>query len=147
MRLTILTLAAIALVGCNKAGPPADSNLADANLATDANVTATEAGADAAAPNAYRESSWEFTEKGKPMLESIDAAGNYVTVSGKEHIDHGTAVTKGSKICFTSALNKKGEECWQDPKLDIGQSGESVSDKGEKVIVKRVAYVAPPPMK
>ena len=74
------------------------------------------------------------------MLESIDGSGNYITVSGTEHIDHGTAVVKGTKICFTSAMNKEGEDCWQDPKLEIGQSGESVSDKGEKVTVKRVAY-------
>ncbi len=91
-------------------------------------------------PTDYNESSWEYTYKGKPMLELIDASGNYITVSGKEHIDHGTDAMKGSKICFTSAMNKEGEDCWQDPKLEIGQSGESVSDKGEKVTVKRVAY-------
>ena len=139
MRLTIVTLAALALVSCNKTEAPADTNTADANVAADANVVAADANAAVAAPNEYAESSWEFTYKGKPMLESIDANGNYITVSGTEHVDHGTAVVKGTKICFTSAMDKEGD-CWQDPKLEIGQSGESVSDKGEKVTVKRVAY-------
>jgi len=140
MRLTIVTLAALALVSCNKTEAPADTNTADANVAADANVVAADANAAVAAPNEYAESSWEFTYKGKPMLESIDASGNYITVSGKEHIDHGTAVVKGTKLCFTSAMNKEGEDCWQDPKLAVGESGESVSDKGEKVSLKRVAY-------
>jgi hypothetical protein len=140
MRLTIVTLAAIALVSCNKAEAPADTNAVDANAAADANVATADANAAVAAPNDYAESSWEYTYKGKPMLESIDASGNYITVSGKEHIDHGTYAMKGSKICFTSAMTKEGEDCWQDPKLAIGESGESVSDKGEKVTVKRVAY-------
>jgi hypothetical protein len=141
MRLTIVTLAAIALVGCNQAEAPADTNAADANLAADTNVATAEANADAAALD-YKETSWEYTEDGKPRFESIDANGNYITVSGTEHVDHGTAVVKGTKICFTSAMNEEGEDCWQDPKLEIGQSGESVSDKGEKVTVKRVAYRA-----
>ena len=140
MRLTIVTLAAIALVSCNKTEAPADTNTADANVAADANVVAADANAAVEAPNEYAESSWEFTYKGKPMLESIDAKGNYITVSGKEHIDHGTYVLKGSKVCFTSLMDKDGENCWQDPKLAVGESGESVSDKGEKISLKRVAY-------
>ena len=140
MRLTIVTLAAIALVGCNRAEAPADTNAADANVEADANVMAADANATAPATNNYNESSWEFTYDGKPMLESIDASGNYITVSGTEHVDHGTAVVKGTKICFTSTMKNEGEDCWQDPKLEVGQTGESVSDKGEKVTLKRVAY-------
>ena len=141
MRLTIITLATIALVSCNQADAPADTNAAEANVEADANVVAADANADAAAaPNNYSESSWEFTYKGKPMLESIDASGNYITVSGEEHIDHGTTVVKGTKLCFTSTMKDEGEDCWQDPKLEVGQSGESVSDKGVKVNLKRVAY-------
>ena len=134
MRLTIVTLAAVALVSCNQAEAPADTNTAEANVAADANADET------AAASQYLETSWEYTEDGKPRLESIDASGNYITVSGEEHIDHGTAVMKGTKLCFTSAMNKDGETCWQDPLLAVGESGESVSDKGEKVTVKRVAY-------
>jgi hypothetical protein len=134
MRLTIVTLAAVALVSCNQAEAPADTNTAEANVAADANAD------EAAAASQYLETSWEYTEDGKPRLESIDASGNYITVSGEEHVDHGTAVMKGTKLCFTSAMNKDGETCWQDPLLAVGESGESVSDKGEKVTVKRVAY-------
>jgi hypothetical protein len=62
-------------------------------------------------------------------------------VSGKEHIDHGTAVMKGGKACFTSAMDKEGEVCWTDPMVAIGGSGETTSDKGEKITVKRTDYV------
>jgi hypothetical protein len=75
------------------------------------------------------------------MQESVDATGKYITVSGKEHIDHGTAVMKGGKACFTSAMTKEGELCWSDPMLNPGQSGETTSDKGEKLPIKRTDYV------
>jgi hypothetical protein len=140
MRLTIVTLAAIALVSCNQAEAPGDTNAADANVEADANAVTADANSADSATNDYYQSSWEYTEDGKPRLESIDASGNYITVSGTEHIDHGTTATKDGKICFTSAMTKDGEDCWKDPKLEIGQSGESVSDKGEKITVKRVAY-------
>ncbi len=51
MRLTIVTLAAIALVSCNQAEAPADTNAADANAAADANVATADANAAAAATN------------------------------------------------------------------------------------------------
>ena len=144
MRLTIVTLAALALVSCNQAEAPAD-NAADANAtvdlnAADANVTV-DANSAATALASLNETTWEFTEDGKPMQESIDAKGKYITVSGKEHIDHGTAVMKDGKACFTSAMDKEGEVCWTDPMLAEGASGETTSDKGEKVTVKRTAYV------
>lgn len=135
MRMIICLSAAIALVGCNKASeaPPA----ADNNTATEVTNTAAPA-----ALTSLNETTWEFTDakSGKPMKESVDAAGKYITVSGKEHIDHGTAVMKGGKACFTSAMTKQGEVCWTDPMVAIGQSGETTSDKGEKLTVKRVAY-------
>ena len=34
----------------------------------------------------------------------------------------------------------EGEVCWTVPPLEVGASGEAVSDKGEKLTVKRVAY-------
>ena len=42
--------------------------------------------------------------------------GNYIAnaVSGK-HIDHGTAVMKDGKACFTSAMTKDGEDVLDDP--------------------------------
>ena len=141
MNKLILVAAIAALAGCSQdAAPPAeDANLAaDANIAVDANLAdANAAGTELASIN---ETSWEFTQDGKPMQESIDANGNYIVNSGTEHIDHGKAVMKEGKACFTSAMTKEGEVCWTDPKVAVGESGETTSDKGEKLTVKRVAY-------
>src|SRR5256885_16733852 len=59
------------------------------------------------------ETTWTFTDHGKKVRESIDADGNYIenTVGGK-HVDHGTAVVKGNKACFTSAMTKDCEMGW-----------------------------------
>jgi hypothetical protein len=87
--------------------------------------------------------SWTFTDKkGSKMRESVDADGNYVleTRAGK-HVDHGTAVMKDGKACFTSVMTKEGEECWTTKPVKIGQALHTVSNKGEKLAVTRVAYV------
>ena len=140
MRSTICMTAALALCACSKPAPPAD-NMADANVAVVDNLAvANSAVTPASAVADFKETSWEFTYDGKPMFESIDADGKYIAESGGKHADHGTAVVKDSKLCFTSAMNHEGEDCWTDPKIKIGQSGESVSDKGEKITLKRVAY-------
>ena len=142
MRKLILVAAVAVLAGCSQqpAEPANDANVAlDANVAADAN--AADANAAGTAVASINETSWEFTEDGKPMQESIDAQGNYIVNSGTEHIDHGTVVMKDGKACFTSAMTKEGEDCWSDPKLAVGESGESTSDKGEKLTIKRVAYV------
>ena len=134
MHRMILVAAIAALAACSKQAAPAAD---DVNMASANEVAATPV------PAAFsiNETSWEFTEDGKPMQESIDASGNYITTSGTEHIDHGTAVMKDGKACFTSAMTKEGEVCWTDPKLDVDASGETVSDKGEKLPIKRIAYV------
>ena len=139
MRLTIVALTGLALVACNKAEAPAETNTAEANVAE---TTTTATPAAPAALASINETTWEFTDPKtkKAMQESIDATGNYITNSGTEHIDHGTAVMKDGKACFTSAMDKEGEVCWTDPMLAEGQSGETTSDKGEKLTVKRVAY-------
>ncbi len=147
MRLMICLAATCLLVACNK---PADTTAADnAVLANDSmamdnstGVTNTAAPMAPAALTTINETSWEFTDNKshKPMQESVDATGKYITNSGKEHIDHGTAVMKDGKACFTSAMDKQGEVCWTDPKVAVGESAETTSDKGEKLTVKRVAY-------
>lgn len=136
----VLVAAIAALAACSKPAAPAGE---DANL-TAANEVAANDVAAPAVPAAFsiNETSWEFTRDGKPMQESVDASGKYITTSGTEHIDHGTAVMKDGKACFTSAMTKEGEVCWTDPKLDVDASGETVSDKGEKLPIKRIAYVA-----
>lgn len=142
MRIVMTSLAVLALVACNK---PADTteNVAEENMAMDANAMDANA---VATPAAFQlnETTWEFTDDGKAMTESIDASGNYVTWSGAEHIDHGTSAMKDDKACFTSAMDKEGEVCWTTQAVEIGQSMDTTSDKGKKLTVKRVAYVAVP---
>jgi hypothetical protein len=85
--------------------------------------------------------SWTFTDKdGTKVRESIDADGKYIlqTRAGK-HLDHGTSVMKDGKACFTSAMTKD-VNCWTTKPVKIGQSMHTVSDKGVKLTVTRVAY-------
>ena len=142
MHKLILVAAAAALAGCSQEQPAAEP-AEDANVAMEANADANMADANVAgtALTTLNETTWEFVEDGKPIQESVDATGKYIAVSGSEHIDHGTAVMKDGKACFTSAMDQEGEVCWTDPMLAIGQSGETTSDKGEKLTVKRTAYV------
>lgn len=144
MRIVMTSLAVLALVACNKpAETTTDMNAVDENMAMDANAMDANA---MVTPAGFQinETSWEFTRNGKATTESIDASGNYVAWSGDEHIDHGTAVMKDGKVCFTSAMDKEGEVCWTTADTAIGASMETASDKGEKLTVKRIAYVAVP---
>ena len=86
--------------------------------------------------------SWSYAHKGEKLRMSVDAKGNYIenTAAGK-HKDHGKAVVKGDKVCFTSAMNKEGEICWTTKPTNVGQSMQTKSDKGEKLTVTRVKYV------
>ena len=142
MRKILLLAAVAALTGCQQkaAAPAEDANMA---VAADENMAnAAEPAAAGAALASLNETSWEYIDAKtkKPIQQSVDATGNYIAVSGKEHMDHGTAVIKDGKACFTSAMDKEGEVCWTDPMLAEGASGETTSDKGEKLTVKRVAY-------
>jgi hypothetical protein len=119
MRLTISLVAAIALcAGGSASAAPAKSKF---------QLTHT---------------TWTYTDKGGAKVqESIDADGNYIAneVSGK-HLDHGTAVMKSGKACFTSAMNKKGPTCWTTRSVKVGEAMKTVSNKGEKLTVTRVDY-------
>ena len=133
MKRLALIVAIAALAACNQqeAAPAenADMNAAEANME--------------ATPAAFQltETTWTFTDKdGQPIKESIDASGNYIANSGDKHVDHGTSVMKGDKACFTSAMNDDGEECWTTQPVEVGQSMETTSDKGQKLTVTRVAY-------
>jgi hypothetical protein len=136
-------LAAVAMVAaCQKAeeAPPVDNNV----VVTDANAATTNAAAPAAgAAMTLLGTSWEWTQDGKPMQQSVDSSGNYVVVSGAEHIDHGTWAQVDGKQCFTSAMTKDGQVCWTPAqgRMEIGESTDATSDKGDKLVVKRVAYV------
>jgi len=139
MHKTILFAAVAALVGCSqeKAAEPVN----EANLAVAETPAATPA------TMSLNETTWTFTRDGKNIQESIDASGNYVANAGSEHIDHGTYAAVDGKACFTSAMDKEGQVCWTAKDVAIGESMETTSDKGEKLMVTRVAYVAVPPMK
>lgn len=145
MRIVMTSLAVLALVACGRpAETTNDMNMAmDANMSMDANMAMD---SNAMTPAAFQlnETTWEFTREGKTQTETIDAGGNYVAWSGDEHIDHGTAVMKEDKACFTSAMDKEGEVCWTTSPVEIGQSMETLSDKGETLTVKRVAFMAVP---
>ena len=137
MHKIMLFAAVTALAGCSQetAAPPAE----------DVNVAASETATPAATPAAMSlmETTWTYTDKdGKKIEESIDPTGNYISTVGAKHEDHGTMVMKDGKACFTSAMTKDGEMCWTAPDAAIGQTVEAVSDKGEKLMVTRVAYVA-----
>ena len=144
MRIVMTSLAVLALVACNKpAETTNDVNAADANMAMDANAAAD---ANMATPAGFQinDTSWEFTRDGKAHKETIDASGNYVVWSDDKHVDHGTAVMKDGKACFTSAMDKEGEVCWTTSPTEVGQSFDTTSDKGEKLTVTRIAFVAVP---
>ena len=144
MRKLILLAAVAALASCSQqpAAEPDANAAADANVAADAKAVDANAAAAGTALASINETSWEYVDNDskKPIQQSVDAAGKYIANSGTEHIDHGTAVMKDGKACFTSAMTKDGETCWSDPMLAEGESGETTSDKGEKLTVKRVAY-------
>jgi len=148
MRVALVAMTALAIAGCSKTSTTTTTsettnNVAVENVTTESNMAAanmTNASAPAAALTTINETSWEYKHDGKDMQESIDANGKYITQAGKEHIDHGTAVMKDGKACFTSLMDKKGEVCWTDPKIAVGGSGVTVSDKSEKLPIKRVAY-------
>lgn len=110
-------------------------------------LCASSAAADAKSRFQLNKTTWTFVDPNEKVKarESIDANGNYIenAISGK-HIDHGKAVMKGSKACFTSAMTKEGELCWTTRPVAIGHWMTTRNDKGEKLTVKRVAYV---PMK
>ena len=134
MRKLMLIAAVAALSACQqKAAEPAN----------EVNVAAAEAPAAVPAAMSLNETTWTYTDKdGKNTEESIDATGNYISTVGTAHEDHGTMVMKDAKACFTSAMTKDGEMCWTVVDTAIGATTETVSDKGEKLMVTRVAYVA-----
>jgi hypothetical protein len=142
MRIVMTSLAVLALMACSKPAETTTENVAEENIMPDENAM----DANMATPAAFQlnDTTWEFTMDGKAQTESIDASGNYVAWSGSEHVDHGTSVMKDGKACFTSAMDKKGEVCWTTQPVEIGQSMDTTSDKGEKLTVKRVAFMAVP---
>lgn len=134
MKKLILLAGAAMLAACG-------DRQAAAPEANEANVAA--AGTDAAAQAmSLHETTWTFTRDGKQIQESIDASGNYIANAGDEHVDHGTYALVDGKQCFTSAMTDEGQVCWTAPAtIEVGESVEITSDKGEKLTVTRQEYV------
>lgn len=89
------------------------------------------------------ETTWTYTYKGKHQRESIDADGNFISMVKGKKVDHGTSRMKDGKACFTSAVDTKdGEVCWTTHPVAVGHSMVTHSDKGQKLTVTRVKYVA-----
>jgi hypothetical protein len=135
----------ILLAGCAALAACSQEDAAPAENAG-TNVAAAEAPAPVPVAFQLNETSWTFTRDGQAQQESIDASGNYIVNAGDKHVDHGTAVMKDGKACFTSAMDQEGEVCWSSTQMEageaveVGQSMEATSDKGEKLTVTRVAY-------
>ena len=145
MRIWIVPMAALALVACNKkdaaTADAANAGMANDAMATNGAMAANDMMAPAAAAASLNNTTYEYVRNSRAIQLSVDGKGNYISTAGKDHMDHGTAAAKDGKLCFTSAMTKDGEICWTDPKLAVGQQGATVSDKGEKLNVKLVAYV------
>ena len=109
--------------------------------AADTNVAAAETEAPSEVMSLH-ETTWTFTRDGKDIQESIDANGNYIANAGEEHIDHGTYALVDGKQCFTSAMTDEGQLCWTPatPRVEVGESVEVTSDKGETLTVTRQDY-------
>lgn len=129
MKKLIVFAGAAILAACG--GPKTDeSNVAAAEMQAPAEVTS------------LNDTTWTFTMDDKQIQESIDASGNYIANAGDKHFDHGTYVMVGGKHCFTSAMNDEGQDCWTTPaNIEVGESVEIASDKGEKLTVTRKEYV------
>ncbi len=140
MRLTIVTLAAIALVGCNKAEAPADTNAAEANAATadaNADLTATPAAAGVTA-NGSTPGTYDVTAKdGTKSQTTLLADGTYVDTdaAGKETAKGTWVVTEG-KTCF----DPEGDEaamCFTETAPGPDGTFTATPDKGDPVTVKK----------
>ena len=138
MHKIVLVAVAASFSACSQEPAPPPANDVNAAAATPAATPAA---------MTLNETTWTFTRDGKNIQESIDPSGNYVAAAGSEHVDHGTMAMVDGKACFTSAMNKEGPICWTVKQAAIGETLETTSDKGEKLMVTRVAYVAVPPMK
>ena len=102
MRIVMTSLAVLALIACSKPADTTNEIVAEENMAMDENVM----DANMAMPAGFQlnETTWEFTQDGKPMMETVDAGGNYIAWSGTEHVDHGTSVMKDAELDLNGRL-------------------------------------------
>jgi hypothetical protein len=135
----VLAVTAVSLASCDSDRSAPAANVASADSAAEGKVTAPRA---AAAQMSLLNTTWEFSDNGKPTVITIDKAGDYIeNRADGTHVGHGTYVQKGGKDCFTSAMGDKGTSCWTAvPEVDIGATASATSDGGQTAVFKRVAY-------
>lgn len=142
MNRILLLGATVFLVSCNSDRPASADNLsASDDLAADAN---TSVGSVSATPMSLLNTTWEFSDNGKPTVISVDQAGAYIeNRADGTHVDHGTYVQKDGKDCFTSAMGDKGTSCWTAvPEVEIGATASATADSGQSAVFKRIEYRA-----
>jgi hypothetical protein len=136
----LLLGATVLLVSCNSDRPPATENLSTSDdSAADAK---TSVGSASATSMSLLNTTWEFSDNGKPTVITIDKAGAYIeNRADGTHVDHGTYVQKDGKDCFISAMGDKGTSCWTAvPEVEIGASASATADSGQSAVFKRVDY-------
>ncbi len=142
MNRLLLLGAAVFLVSCNSdPSQPAD-NLATSDVSA-AEVNNSVRSAPAVAMSLLN-TTWEFSDNGKPTVITIDKAGGYIeNRADGTHVVHGTYVQKDGKDCFTSAMGDKGTSCWTAvPEVEIGATASATGDRGQSAVFKRVEYRA-----
>lgn len=128
--------ATVLLVSCDSDRSPSDNNLSVGdNLAAGANSSA-------AATMSLLNTTWEFSDNGKPTVITIDKSGAYIeNRADGTHVVHGTYVQKDGKDCFTSAMGDKNTSCWTAvPPVEVGETATATSENGNTAAFKRVAY-------
>ena len=136
----LLLGATVLLVSCDSDRSPSANNLSTSDdLAADAN---TFVGSPSAASMSLLNTTWEFSDNGKPTVITIDKAGAYIeNRADGTHVDHGTYVQRDGKDCFTSAMGDKGTSCWTAvPEVEIGATASATADSGQSAVFKRVDY-------
>ena len=85
-----------------------------------------------------QKSTWEYRQNGKLVSVMFDGDDYRETSSGKV-LDHGRISMRRGKLCFDSAVNKNKNGCWTRVDVPVGQSAVTVSDKGERLRLKRIS--------
>lgn len=132
--------AALFLVACDSnRSPSADNPSIGNNPAADASTPVESA---PTGTMSLLDTTWEFSDNGKPTVITIDRAGTYIeNRADGTHVVHGTYVQKDGKDCFTSAMGDKSTSCWTAvAPTEIGGTASATSDNGGTAVFKRVAY-------
>ena len=136
----LLPAAALILTSCDSDQSPSAGNIGTmADPSSDVNNTVAPA---PAAQMSLLNTTWEFSDDGKPTVITIDRAGAYIeNRADGTHVDHGTYVQKDGKDCFTSAMDDEGTSCWTAvPEVEIGATASARADSGQTAVFKRVDY-------